>query len=113
MKTIRTDRAREIFLTSLRSVPNVSAAARAAGFARNAAYMWKNDDPDFSKEWDEAVEESVDSLEQVAWERAKDQSDRMLEILLKAHRSEKYVDRQKIEHSMSLGAALDDLDASD
>lgn len=99
MKTIRTDRARETFLESLRSVPNVSAASRAAGFGRSAAYQWRNEDPEFALEWDEAIEESIDSLEQVAFERAKDQSDRMLEILLKAHRPEKYVEKKLIEHS--------------
>lgn len=110
MKTIRTDRARKVFIERLRSVPNVSAASRAAGFGRSAAYAWKRDDEEFAAEWDEAVEESVDGLEQVAWERAKDQSDRMLEILLKAHRAEKYVDRQQIQHTMTLGGALDSLD---
>lgn len=99
MKTIRTDRARETFLESLRLVPNVSAASRAAGFGRSAAYQWRNEDSEFAMEWDEAIEESIDSLEQVAFERAKDQSDRMLEILLKAHRPDKYVEKRLVEHS--------------
>lgn len=99
MRTIRTDRARETFLAQLRDVPNVSAAARVAGISRRAAYDWRDDDEEFASEWDDAVQEATDSLEQVAWERAKDQSDRMLEILLKAHRPDKYVDRQQVHHS--------------
>ena len=99
MRTIRTDRAREAFLAQLRLVPNVSAAARAANISRRAAYDWRDDDEEFAAEWDDAVAESVDQLEAVAWERATDQSDRMLEILLKAHRPDKYVDRQRVEHS--------------
>lgn len=94
MKTIRTDRARETFIAALRIQPNVSAASRLAGFGRSAVYAWRDDDPDFAAEWDEAIEESVDGLESVAWERALDNSDRMLEILLKAHRPEKYVERR-------------------
>lgn len=96
MKTIRTDRARETFLAQLRLVPNVSAAARAAKISRNAAYTWRDEDPDFAAAWEDAINEAVDDLEQVAWERAKDQSDRMMEILLKAHRSDKYVERKLI-----------------
>ena len=90
----RTDRARETFLEALRRVPNVSAAARAAGLARTSAYEWREADPDFAAAWDEAVEESVDNLEQKAWERAEDQSDKLMEILLKGHRPEKYVERR-------------------
>jgi len=61
---------------------------------RSAAYAWRDEDPDFAAAWEEAIQESIDALEQVAWERAKDQSDRMLEILLKGHRPEKYTDRK-------------------
>ena len=98
MKTIRTDRAREAFLRQLSLLPNVSAACRAANIGRSAAYAWKHEDEDFSAAWDEAVEEATDELEQVAWERAKDSSDRLMEIMLKAHRGDKYVERQQVEH---------------
>lgn len=81
-------------MAALRVQPNVSAAARAAGIARSAAYAWKADDDDFAAEWDDAIEESVDGLESEAWKRALDTSDRMMEILLKAHRPEKYVERR-------------------
>jgi hypothetical protein len=94
MKTIRTNRARETFLAQLRLCPNVSAASRAAGISRSAAYAWKRDDEAFAAEWEDAENEALDDLEQVAWERAKDQSDRMMEILLKAHRPDKYVERR-------------------
>ena len=93
-KTVRTDRAREKFLAQLRLVPNVSAAARAAGFGRNAAYEWRKDDAEFAAAWDEALDEAVDGLEEVAWQRAETTSDRLMEILLKAHRGEKYVEKR-------------------
>jgi hypothetical protein len=96
MKTVRTDRAREAFLASIRMVPNVSAACRAAKISRNAAYMWRDEDETFAAAWADALEEAIEDLEQVAWERAKDQSDRMMEILLKAHRPDKYVERKLV-----------------
>lgn len=96
--TARTDRARETFLAVLAKQCNVSEAARAAGIGRRTAYTWREADPEFAAAWDEAEQEAVDKLEKVAWERAsKGVSDRMLEILLKAHRGEKYVERQRTE----------------
>lgn len=125
-RTVRTDRARESFLEILSKTCNVSEAARKAGISRTAAYEWRSDDEAFAKAWDGAEQEAADSLEREAWRRAvegtdkpvtfqgtitatyKEYSDRMLEILLKAHRPEKYTDRSKVEHSGSadLVAAL-------
>ena len=89
-----TDRARAKFLERLRQSPNVSEAARVAGFSRLTAYRMRNSDPEFAANWDDALEEAVDRLEQVAWTRAEKTSDRLIEILLKGHRPEKYVERR-------------------
>lgn len=97
MKTIRTDRAREKFLTTLAEHCNVSEACRAANIGRSAAYAWRKDDEAFAADWDEAEQAAADELERVAWERATvDKSDRMLEILLKAHRPQKYVEKHLV-----------------
>jgi len=114
-KTVRTDRARATFLNTLRESCNVSESARAAGISRSAAYEWRDADADFAAAWLEAEEEAGDRLEREAWRRAvdgtdkpvmfqgritdtyKEYSDRMLEILLKAHRPEKFVERVKSE----------------
>lgn len=104
--TIRTDRARETFLATLRDTCNVSASCRAAMIGRSAAYDWRRDDPDFRAAWDEAEEEAVDKLEEVARKRAIDSSDRMMEILLKAHRPEKYVERVRSELSGPNGGPI-------
>lgn len=93
----RTDRARATFLATLEETCNVSASARAAGLGRRTVYEWREDDPTFAADWDEAEEIAADKLEQVARERAIDGSDRMLEILLKAHRPEKFVERQHLK----------------
>lgn len=96
-RTIRTDRARCKFLAVLAENCNVSEAARQAGISRRAAYEWKDADAAFAKAWNDAEEQAADKLEQAAWERATtDKSDRMLEILLKAHRPHKFVERREL-----------------
>lgn len=109
-RTPRTDRARETFLKVLADTCNVSEAARSAGIGRRTAYDWKAADEAFSQAWDDAEEVAIDHLEKVARDRAIDGSDRMLEILLKAHRPEKYTDRVRNEHSgtMALIVAAED-----
>ena len=110
-RTARTDRAREKFIAALRETCNVSHAAREAGIGRRTAYDWRDADEAFSAEWDDAEEEAVDKLEQVARERAIDGSDRMMEILLKAHRPDKYVDRFKGELSAGITLQVSSEDA--
>lgn len=128
--TVRTDKAREQFLETLAVACNVSEACRAAGIGRRTAYQWREDDEAFALEWDGAIEEAVDKLEREAWRRAHDgvekpvtyqgkitdtyleYSDRMLEILLKAHRPEKFVERIRSENTHAVtvtieGAAAD------
>lgn len=96
-RTVRTDRARERFLEVLAESCNVSEACRRANIGRATAYEWREDDSLFAKAWAEAEAIAVDRLEQVAWDRATGGvSDRMLEILLKAHRPEKYVERREV-----------------
>lgn len=107
MKTIRTDRARETFLKTLRETCNVSAACRVADIARSAAYAWRNDEQSFAAEWLDAEAEAVDNLEGIAYERAMSgQSDRLVEILLKGHRPERYVPATKTELTGANGGPI-------
>lgn len=121
-RTVRTDRARETFLSVLRETCNVSEAARTAGVSRTAAYEWKAADESFAAAWADAEEEAADKLEREAWRRAvdgtdkpvtfqgiitatyKEYSDRMLELLLKAHRPDKFIERLKSDHTSSDGS---------
>ena len=112
VRTVRTDRARDLFLTTLRETCNVSAACRAANIGRRTAYDWRNADAEFSAAWEEAEEEAVDKLEEVARNRAIDSSDRMLEILLKAHRPDKYVERFRNEHTGKNGGPIQHADVT-
>lgn len=96
---------------------NVSEAARAAGIGRQTAYDWREADESFAAAWIEAEQAAADALEREAWRRGVDgidkpivyqgkitdhcreYSDRMLELLLKAHRPEKFRERVTTEHT--------------
>src|ERR1035438_9843342 len=58
------------FIAALAVTANVSAAARAAGIARQHVYVVRNDDPEFAAAWDDALETAVDELELAARYRA-------------------------------------------
>lgn len=110
----RTRRARERFVEALRGKANVTDACRAAGIVRTTAYKWYREDEEFARQWDAAEEEATDELEREAWRRGihgidkpvthqgqitdtyKEYSDRLLELLLKARRPEKFKDRTEV-----------------
>ncbi len=110
------------FLAAVAASGNVSASAEAAGVSRTFVYERRYADPDFAKEWDQALEQARPVLEEEAWRRAvegveepvygrvgKDRdgqigtvrkySDAILTTLLKAADPNKYRDRQQIEHT--------------
>lgn len=90
-----TDRARAKFLAVLAKTCNVSEAARASNIPRRTAYNWRDTDAEFRAAWDDAEATAVDDLEGVVYERAMaGHSDRLAEILLKAHRPNKYVEKR-------------------
>lgn len=102
------------FLSSFRRYGNVSAACAAAGIERSTAYRHKEKDESFADAWKEAENESADRLEMEARRRAergvlkpvyhkgvrvgymREYSDTLMAILLKAHKPEKYRERQDI-----------------
>ena len=123
-KTVRPDRAREIFLAVLAERCNVSEACRAAGIGRSTVYQWREAEPEFAEAWKAAEDEAADKLEAEAWRRGVDgvdkpvtfqgqitttyreYSDRMLEILLKAHRP-MYREKQAVELSGPNGSPIE------
>jgi hypothetical protein len=123
-KTKTTTRVRATFLDTLRETSNVTASAAATGVSRDAFYRARENDPAFAAAWDEAVEVATDALEAEARRRAitgveepvyylgkevgriRKYSDRMLEILLKAHRPGKFRENVSMEHSNPDGSAL-------
>ncbi|RMD89771.1 MAG: hypothetical protein D6807_03020 [Alphaproteobacteria bacterium] len=69
-KTGWTSRRRRLFLDALRASANVSAAARRAGMSRSAAYALRQSDASFRAQWDDALEEALDALEEELRRRA-------------------------------------------
>lgn len=118
MRSIRTPRVRAAILAALREQPNITRAAEAAGIGRSAAYAWYRDDPEMARDWEAAIAESVERLEQEAWRRAvegwdrrpiidrrtgetlgyeREYSDRLMDTLLRAHLPKKYSNNSTVE----------------
>lgn len=99
---------RALFCKHLAETCNVTKSAGMIGASRQQMHYLRRRDKDFAKDWASAIEEATDTLEAAARGRAIDgherpiyqggklvgtetvYSDRMTEILLKAHRPEKF-----------------------
>jgi len=58
------------FIAALTTHATVLHAAQAAGISRQTAYRWQREDPDFADQWDEAIENAVDAVESVIYQKA-------------------------------------------
>lgn len=96
---VRTFKRRKIFLDQLAVGSSVSFAANAAGLTTRQVKKWRETDPDFAADWDEAMEEGTDFIEDAATERALKKSDPLMAMILKARRPEKYDRGSKLELS--------------
>lgn len=108
----------DTFLDALAVVPNIAAAAAAAGINRTTAYVARDHNPEFKRRWDEALGEGCDNLELEAYRRAVDgvervrlhtyegeivarvtereYSDTLLLALLRRHRPEAWVEKHQV-----------------
>lgn len=96
-----------VFLDVFRQNANVTEACKAAGVGRTSVYRHLKDDVTFAADYEVARQEAVDSLQKVAWARAKDGlSDTMLIYLLKVHGGEEFRNdqRRQQEHRLSESA---------
>jgi hypothetical protein len=123
-RTKRTKARDKKFFESLAATDNVTLSALAAGYARTSVYEHRESDPEFARQMDEAIEIATDALEEEARRRAKDgvdepqfyqgalvvdkkkkpicvrrYSDRLMELLLKAHRPDKF--RERVSQEIS------------
>ena len=109
------DRRKKVFLTTLAETGIVSRASAAAGWTSKVAYSLRVSDEAFKTAWDNAMEFSTDALEEEARRRGqmgtdrpiyqqgrlvgyeRQYSDPLLIMLLKAHRRDKFGDKQEQE----------------
>lgn len=99
----------EKFLKALTTSLGVSGAAKSAGIDRATAYRRRHADPAFAAAWDDALQQCVDNLEQVAADRARSGSDVLLIFLLKAHRPKIYRETTRAENiNLDVSALTDD-----
>jgi hypothetical protein len=94
------------FLKALRRNPNITAAAHAARVSRFTAYKFRNNDENFAAKWDEALDASVDKVEETAFRMANEGDGGMVQFVLKAHRPERYRERQEIDARLLGGIVL-------
>lgn len=94
----------EPFLAALAKCGNVSYACKCAMVERRLSYEHRERFPEFAAKWDEKCEEAIEGLEFAAHQRALTESDRLMELLLKAHKPEKYNPVQKVAPTTPDGA---------
>lgn len=92
------------FVEELERTANVAGACRATRISRTIAYEWRAQDPAFAAAWQAALDNALDDLEGVAFQRAREGSDQLAMFLLRAHRPEKY--REIVHHEASGEATL-------
>ncbi len=86
------------FLAAMRNSGNVRASCEVASISRVNAYKFRNNHPEFAAQWDNALQDAIDTLEAVAWQRARTGlSDQVLMMLLRAHRPDLYSERLRIQ----------------
>jgi len=54
---MKKDKNRDLFLEQIRKVPIVQVACEKVGLSRNTIYRWRQDDPEFKKQLEEALAE--------------------------------------------------------
>ena len=91
---------RRIFLVTLRATGNVMLSCQSAHISKVVAYRLKNQNQTFRKQWIEAEDDAIETLEAIARKRAAESSDLLLIFLLKAHRPEKYREVYRVEHTI-------------
>ena len=114
-RTAKKDDWRPKFIAALRDLGNVRRSCEAAKVGRRTVYDHRTRDQDFAHEWDEALEEACDLLEEEARRRGvegvdkpvyhegvrietvKHYSDTLLIFLLKGARPAKYRDNHRHE----------------
>lgn len=88
----------EQFFRLLSEGCKVVAAANAVAISWANLYRKRKFDPEFAKRWEDARRIEVKHLEEEAFRRAKNGSDKLLMFLLERRDPEKYGHRQEVTH---------------
>lgn len=97
------------FLTAFKQIGILGPAATHAGVSRWAVRKRVIRDPAFAQRYNEAMEESTERLEAVAFARAsrtEEPSDILLMFLLKGRKPNVYRDNWRVEHAAAEGSAV-------
>jgi hypothetical protein len=89
-------------LTELVSCGVIGTSCVRAGVPVSTHKLWLQKYPAYAQRFAEIKERFVDGLESVAIARAKEKSDMLLAMMLKAHRREVYGDRSQLELQANL-----------
>jgi len=92
----RRDRQKKKFIETLEAQGTVLHAAKAAGISRWTAYRWRDNDLEFANQWDQALENAVDVVENSLYQKAVSGDTICMIFYLKAHRPI-YRDRLNID----------------
>jgi hypothetical protein len=102
--------AKKRFLGAVAATGSIVAGAVAAGRSKGTVYHWRDSDPLFAEQWDDALTVALAALETEAYRRAvqgteqpvmsggkvvatvRRYSDRLLALLLRAHAPERYAE---------------------
>ena len=113
----RTPRRDKRFFDNLAAGLGVTEAATRAGYKRRTVYDYRDADPDFAEQWQEAVQAHIEAMELEADRRALEGveepvfykgaecgrvrkfSDNLLMFRLKALAPNKYRERQEVKHA--------------
>lgn len=95
------------FLNVLRITGNIRAACHAAGIDRRVALFHYGTNDDFAERWNEAIEDALDTLDAVAWKRAREGSDSLLRFLLERRRSEIYAEKKELRVHTDIAGPVD------
>lgn len=97
------------FLEAYAETGIITVACRRANIGRVTIYDYKRNCPEFAKLFDEAAKAALETLEDVAKQRAMTTSDTLLIFLLKCLAPDKYQDRKYLTHEGRVGLDLTNL----
>jgi hypothetical protein len=87
------------FLKAYRKTGHLTKSCSIAGVVPNTVYRAAKRDEKFRRAWELVKLALVDDIEEAGRRRAIEDSDRLVEFFLKAHRPQKYRDNVKVEHT--------------